>query len=205
MSPHQEFAGRSIQSLAITENYGAVTPPVNGEHGSAVAAKIIGNNVGVCKNCTLVWFDWGDRVRSLPVDNKLFNEKVLQQLTDAYDNIMTNGQVGKAVINLSLSFKPQGKSDAFYTEFSKCISPKLVNDLLTHEIGFLLNKLDIRAQAAITIASGNHATSEGREISRFPAKFASPDTNVNPYGVLPNLMVVSIVCFLVHMFRANGP
>ncbi|KAI1325288.1 glycoside hydrolase family 55 protein [Xylariaceae sp. FL0255] len=150
--------------------------PLEGNnHGSSVAAMINGYKIGTCKRCHVLWLqvnDW-ERYKSNRIECEF-----LAHLYKSYDYILQRGLQGKAVINMS--FK--------------------INELLITEAGlrstkYILDKLDA-AGAVIVTTAGNDAETEGRTISGFPAQFASPDLNVNPYGQIKNLIVVGATDYL---------
>lgn len=56
-------------------------------------------------------------------------------------------------------------------------------------LGDILKRLD-DAGVVVVFASGNDAKTHGKEIDQWPARLASSDSSVNPYGQLKNLIVV---------------
>ncbi|KAI1771426.1 pectin lyase-like protein [Hypoxylon cercidicola] len=170
---HDEFKNSegTIEPLPASVNFGTntgVTPDY--EHGSAIASKILGAKLGVCKKCTLVAVT-SQNLATRPANFQgQIQEKILQQLTDVLDHIKRNSREGKAAISMSLSYGPGQRTAAFYSQFR-----------------FILNQLDIKVQAVLVASSNNHAKTEGRAINRYPALFGDPG---DTYGTLVNLMVV---------------
>ncbi|KOS36475.1 hypothetical protein ACN38_g12783 [Penicillium nordicum] len=118
---HAEFVGRNIEYLDSQHSFGPNSPPiVQYQHGSAVAAMVVGNRLGLCPSCTLVvvtsqqpttqtqgWFNYP-------------NEKIIAQLIDVQDDVKNKNRQGKATINMSFSYKPIKN-----TQHATCLSPGL--------------------------------------------------------------------------------
>nr|CDP24152.1 Putative Glycoside Hydrolase Family 55 [Podospora anserina S mat+] len=142
-------------------------------HGTCVAAYAIGAKLGICKKCRGVWFE----TKLWSTDDPYFNpnfvrERGIAHLMAAFRDIHLRGNAKKAVINMSWSYPP-----------GRAIPATLQS---THWVLTELDKMGV----VLVASSGNHAHDEGREISRFPARFASSDKKRNPYGEIKNLIVV---------------
>lgn len=70
-------------------------------HGSVVGSKIIGNQLGVCKQCTMAWFVDQKFAQNSPGYYYFRPEYALSQLSTAMRDILAKKRVGKAVLNMS--------------------------------------------------------------------------------------------------------
>ncbi|KAF2686136.1 hypothetical protein K458DRAFT_208691 [Lentithecium fluviatile CBS 122367] len=116
---HIEFLGRKFEYLTSGSNFGPkakYTPDYR--HGSAVAAQILGNKLGICPSCTVVMV-----TSTVPKNKKVSQwqiypkEREIAQLIDALDDIRTKGRKGKAAINMSYSYYQNVMSDSFLLAF----------------------------------------------------------------------------------------
>ncbi|RWA03907.1 hypothetical protein EKO27_g11198 [Xylaria grammica] len=149
-------------------------PPKNGEtHGSGVAAHINGHKAGTCKRCRVVWFQT-QRWTGYPEWVEIRSQFLLHAYK-AYEDIVQKGLKGKAVINMSFS------------------STDRVTPAALRAFKYILDKLDHEQQVVLVAASGNLAAKEGKEITRYPARFGSANPSVNPYGQIKNLIVVGAI------------
>ncbi|KAF9872609.1 putative glucan 1, 3-beta-glucosidase [Colletotrichum karsti] len=144
------------------------------KHGSAVVASINGNVLGLCKTCRVRTVPAGGAyAMNMPVNRRgdRLAERVLQQLTAVYDEIMANPtRKGRAVINMSWGIQVGQMPRPFFTTWFK-----------------MLRKLDQECQVVLVAAAGNDATGPGQAPDKYPQRFADP-TDI--FGHLPNLVVV---------------
>jgi hypothetical protein len=84
-------------------------------HGTAVASKVNGDKLGICKNCAVIM---ATRQKSFKNPNDVMQEDLFLQLTDVIDDIVTKKRVGKAVINMSFVIF-DNQSPAFSQNFRK--------------------------------------------------------------------------------------
>ncbi|KAB8067043.1 peptidase S8/S53 domain-containing protein [Aspergillus leporis] len=170
---HNEFMGRSIEHLDSQHNFGPNTGwKPHYEHGSGVAAQVIGNRVGICPSCTLVVVTTKYPNKKIENWQTYPNEKVISQLLDTLDDIKRKKRQGKTTLTMSFSYSVQRETSLFHMT-----------------IRHLLQKLD--DQGVVVVASANnHADKpkEGIPMQRYPAKFADPN---DVYGGLENMIVVA--------------
>ncbi|ODH53683.1 hypothetical protein GX48_00101 [Paracoccidioides brasiliensis] len=171
---HLEFSNMagSIETLPITIPIGNI-PVGNSDniaHGSAVAAKAAGSQLGACTKCRIVLVPISG-VERIPKDiwYERLVERILQRLIDVLEDIQRNNLQGKAVINMSVSF------------IGPLLNATFLRSLFTH-----LQLLEDQVQAVLVVTSGNKSP-EFPMINDYPALFGNP---TNRLGYLPNLIVV---------------
>lgn len=175
---HPEFTDGfqgEIEKLVAGAHYNAPSTADNADatHGTCVAAYAIGAKLGICKKCRGVWIDSSLWAPGDPGFNHNFiRERGIAHLMTIYQEIVTKGNAKKSVINMSWSYPVKKATD-----------PTL------RSTRWALGELD-KMGVVLVASSGNHAKEEGKEITRFPARFASPDAAKNSYGHLKNLIVV---------------
>ncbi|KAH8157033.1 hypothetical protein CIB48_g11215 [Xylaria polymorpha] len=172
-SNHPEWTANGAQGTVelLAPGYAfndpAPAPQADEGHGSGVAAQINGQKVGACKRCHVVWFKT-QRWTGYPEWVQIRSQWLLH-LYKAYEDIVEKGLKGKAVINMSFS-----SSDK--------LTPAAIR-----AFKYILDKLDKEQDVVLVAAAGNLAETEGKEITRYPARFGSPS---NPFGQIKNLIVV---------------
>jgi hypothetical protein len=117
----QEFANSqgTIEQLPALSSYNLVRIPSAGSHGSGVAAKVLGANLGVCKKCTAVWFNGNNILQADAVYYQVPTERVIEHLLNAYQDIKAKNRQGKAVINMSWSYRADQRPAAFFIAIRK--------------------------------------------------------------------------------------
>ncbi|KFX87604.1 hypothetical protein V490_08138, partial [Pseudogymnoascus sp. VKM F-3557] len=186
---HAEFVNNNnIGTLQSGVNFGpnpiAQTPtsPIF-NHGSQTAAMVVGNNLGICKACTVRFVTSANNIpAALPENLRMarVGERLLQQLTDTLDEIISQNLQGKAVISMSFGMEARWMPRPFFTRLHRLLSiiETQTNTLLVCSAGNTGNP-----------AAGNF---EGVSPARYPARFGDPS---NPFGHLPNLVVVGATTF----------
>ncbi|KAF2828939.1 hypothetical protein CC86DRAFT_317913 [Ophiobolus disseminans] len=177
---HPEFQGKRFEYLNSGSTFGPdARYEASYRHGSGVAAQIFGNELGICPSCTVVMVtSIVPKNKEMPHWQSVPQEYLIVQLMDALDDIRTKGREGKATINMSFSFNPNSQPTSFLLTFL-----------------LLLIKLD-KDGVLIVASAGNEADVEavGTQISRYPARFNSPNNNIAGQDrslSLPNMVVVS--------------
>lgn len=161
-----------------------------------MAAQINGQKVGACKRCHVVWFKT-QRWTGYPEWVQIRSQWLLH-LYKAYEDIVEKGLKGKAVINMSFSSSDKltpAAIRAFSTFHTFSICPRYEFNLgdgylilmTNDDLEYILDKLDKEQDVVLVAAAGNLAETEGKEITRYPARFGSPS---NPFGQIKNLIVV---------------
>ncbi|KAJ5963523.1 uncharacterized protein N7479_003399 [Penicillium vulpinum] len=169
---HPEFAGRSIEYLDPTHDFGPDSPPsTDHKHGSGVAAMVVGNQLGLCPACTLVVVTTPRPVSQAQDWPQLPFEKIIAQILDVVDDVKSKNRQGKAAINMSFSYKLTNRLPPMFFIWFR----------------WLLQKLD-EENVVIVVSANNHAREEGVDVQRYPAKFADPN---DQYGGFPNMIVVA--------------
>ncbi|KAM5385383.1 hypothetical protein ACJZ2D_001024 [Fusarium nematophilum] len=166
----QEFtnAQGTIEVVKPTTDFGPFTAERSLSHGSGVGAMVLGEKLGVCKKCGLVFVTSSEPPPTF-INQHLFpRDRILQQFIDALDHIKRNGRKGKAVINMSFGFYPHEIRKSLKKRWRK-----------------LLQKLETDMQALLVVSAGNDGA--GRGVDRYPGLFAQKD---DPYGTLSNMIVV---------------
>ncbi|KAJ6118862.1 Killer toxin subunits alpha/beta 6 [Penicillium samsonianum] len=163
---HSEFSQRSIEYLESDlligpENQEGIDAI---EHGSGVAAHVIGNQLGICPTCTLVVAT--PRYPSKEVENwfEFPIEEIILQLMNVLEDIKRKNRQGKATINMSFGYK------------SAAVPPIFI-DMLRR----ILQMLDAE-DVVLVAAAGNDGDNDGIPIQLYPAKFGDS---------LPNMIVVA--------------
>ncbi|EEH35016.2 glucan 1,3-beta-glucosidase [Paracoccidioides lutzii Pb01] len=154
-----------IEYLRPDDRYsdpGPARPDV--EHGTGVASKVIGRNLGSCQRCTLIVSSLFEGVDEQ--DESVTLARYLDQMRGVVDDVLLKNRMGKAVINISANFDPT------------------VGVVFIRELHKLLVELD-GLNVAIVVSASNRAN-ESPEIDRYPALFAKPGTDL----YIPNLIVV---------------
>jgi len=94
-------------------------------HGTAVAAKINGKELGSCKLCTVVYLvpptlgDDPTNPSAIPI-NQTPREFALEQLVAVYNDIIRKKRKGKAVVNMSFSYNHKSHTPDYNKEFRTC-------------------------------------------------------------------------------------
>ncbi|ODH20229.1 hypothetical protein ACO22_05936 [Paracoccidioides brasiliensis] len=154
-----------IEYLRPDDRYsdpGPARPDV--EHGTGVASKVIGRNLGSCQRCTLIVSSLFEGVDEQ--DESVTLARYLDQVRGVIDDVLLKNRMGKAVINISANFDPT------------------VGVVFIRELHKLLVELD-GLNVAIVVSASNRAD-ESPEIDRYPALFAKPGSDL----YIPNLIVV---------------
>ncbi|EEH21782.2 hypothetical protein PABG_03998 [Paracoccidioides brasiliensis Pb03] len=156
------------QVLLPKDDWGWLPPgPADREHGSGVASKAVGFNLGTCEGCSIYVVSlYGAEKGSDETDGQLYWERYIQQLLNIVEVVQTLGLQGKAVINLSST----------YNFFMREEHTKSMYELFT-----MLDNYGV----AIVAASGNYAPLL-REIMHYPAKYGDPHDKY----YIPNMIVV---------------
>jgi len=100
---YQEFQGARIEHVRGAD-YGDDRIVADLDHGSGVAAKVIGRNLGIVKSATAVILDkktdetgpQSEVLRPLVIE-----EKYLESLLNAAEDIASKGRSGKSVLSIS--------------------------------------------------------------------------------------------------------
>lgn len=114
----QQFTGRSIEYLDSQHSFGPKSEyKPDYDHGSGVAAQIIGNQVGICPSCTLVVVTTKSPNKKVENWQQYPDEKVISQLLDTLDDVKKKKRQGKAAINMSFSYHRRTKTPMFHIFF----------------------------------------------------------------------------------------
>ncbi|KAJ5962460.1 hypothetical protein N7501_007401 [Penicillium viridicatum] len=168
---HSEFMGRSIEYFGSQQKFGPNTDfSPRYDHGSGVAAMVIGNQVGICPSCTLVVATSESPRRKVEKWYDFPNKKIIAQLIDTHDDVKKKKRQGKSAINMSFSYGLDTVTSMFHIVFRQ-----------------LLEKLDNEG-FVVVVSANNHAKSEKIFVRRYPAKFGDPN---DQYGGPDNLIVVA--------------
>lgn len=101
---HPEFQ-QALAAGRIRQLPGRAYDPdeLDDSHGSCVASRIMGEKLGVCKMCTLVWVGYPTFLyrRTEGVVEQVTTDMLLEQLTATINDVQANNLQGKAVLNLS--------------------------------------------------------------------------------------------------------
>lgn len=142
-------------------------------HGTCVTSYAVGAKLGICKKCRAIWLDTALWSPGDPgFDRNFIRERGIAHLMASYQEIVSKGNAKRSVINMSWSYPPGMAIDA-----------------LLKSTRWVLGELD-EMGVVLVVSAGNHANEEGKEINRYPARFANPNAAQNPYGELKNMIVV---------------
>ncbi|EGC45360.1 exo-beta-1,3-glucanase [Histoplasma capsulatum var. duboisii H88] len=164
-----------IEYLRPDDRYlwvGPIQPNVR--HGTGVASKVLGRNLGSCQLCKLIVASLFEGFETQ--DESIVTARYLDLLRNIIDDVITKGRMGKAVVNFSHNFEPG-----------------VVDMVFIHEFHRLLVELD-SLKVAIVVASGNLASTTP-DIDGYPALFGLPG---NQYYI-PNIIVVGSTDVHGHM------
>ncbi|OBT61060.1 hypothetical protein VE03_09163 [Pseudogymnoascus sp. 23342-1-I1] len=181
---HAEFVNNNnIDTLESGINFGPNPIPQNPtspnfKHGSGAAAMVVGNNLGICKGCKVRFVASANNIPgAMPVNLRWarIGERLLQQLTDTLDEIVTLNRQGKAVLSMSFGAEARWMPRPFFTTLYR-----------------LLNIIETQTNTLLVCSAGNNGNPaagdfEGVSPARYPARFGDPS---NLFGHLPNLVVV---------------
>lgn len=125
--PFQEFQGALIEHVPGGTYADQGTIPVSWdfkadlEHGSACGAKVIGRNMGIVKSATLVVLDKNMDENGLTSVTKKFRveEKILESLLNAANDIATKDREGKSVVSLSYGSRYSKRPPQFFAIMRK--------------------------------------------------------------------------------------
>jgi subtilisin family serine protease len=103
---HPEFQGAFIEHRPGADYADEDHVPII-LHGSAVGSKVVGKNLGIAKDATLVVLDKKTKQSSFSSFNgeTIVREKMLESLLNAADDIAAKGRAGKSVVNMSFGAK----------------------------------------------------------------------------------------------------
>jgi subtilisin family serine protease len=133
---HPEFQGAFIEHRSGADYADEDHVPII-LHGSAVGSKVVGKNLGIAKDATLVVLDKKMKMSSFSNFNgeTIVREKILESLLNAADDIATKGRAGKSVVNMSFGSKRREAPDAYWDTMRKCsiiVVPHPVNGRVTN-------------------------------------------------------------------------
>ncbi|OAT07954.1 hypothetical protein BDBG_16924 [Blastomyces gilchristii SLH14081] len=164
---HPEMAYHDdIEILEPYIPYGYVGPiQPDLKHGTRVASKILGANLGICQRCTLIVVNlYGSSQAPL---SDLIQERYVEQLLHVLEDVTQKRRNGKAVINMSFQFAEH------------LLRVPFLNRL--YELFTLLDDQNV----ALLAASSNDGN-QYRPINTYPSLFGDPTSPL----YLKNLIVV---------------
>ncbi|EER43715.1 exo-beta-1,3-glucanase [Histoplasma capsulatum H143] len=133
-------------------------------HGTGVASKVLGRNLGSCQLCTLIVASLFEGV--VTQDESVYLVRYLDQLRCIIDDIIQKDRMGNAVVNMSHGFKESALGNVFLREF--------------HRLLWEIDGLNV----AMVVSTGNQGATIP-QVDTYPTLFGNPR---NRYYI-PNIIV----------------